>query len=1253
MTTLLRGLSNPLPGERVLAVHPKLAPQVEDAQWRRRANFFTGRSVGEQALRAEQNERGARIALHGQLASPGVVSGLEAGVRQERSGSWTLEVAPGIGIASSGEDVRLTRPLSIPVNNLPVTLTRSGQVTTRTVGEWLTPGPNAEPFLALILVLEPIQIRRASARDPGEPCELSPEDIAFDDEQLIDGARLTVLDFPSAFSVQNPATDPPRWRNRLAYEIFQREAELAPGQALPWDGAGVGIGLLGIESQTAAPFVDVHAVAREGGSLRQGQPLVGSKGGAALWQARLRQFVDALEAIGLATLASQGLAARFGFLPPVGTLPASVLVAGADGVIPLDVRGDRGEPHLPLPRSPLFPAGYVLEAAPVELESLDDFALAAAGMTPFDLSRFDQLQVLVPVPQRYFSPDLLRVEDETPDEFREAIRLFLLRLSHRLGRRNDVRGAEQRLQLALFGTEPAHPRPDPEAVQGEADSRFPQDADLPDTDAIPPPEERYADDLQATLLAFGRRLAQLVKPTPFGVLLEQLRAENTNEAVRPVPVLDVLAAAARFVTERAGGEGLVGFVQGASKKLLAASEALDISFTRTANELYRVRSLVSGEAEATQLATSPALPFVMKDRLTAVTPVQLNTFKTFVLKPRDPNTPPRPPTTTPRVESKTARISGAEGVPAAFIFTRDIRQRITAPLVLDTRDGAERAKRAVFRTLLSIHDSGLSLDELDFPGFRVDPADDLTGPPPTEIPTIPDTGLVVRQVNLRWVRRFIEFFDTPPAGAQPYWPHDPETSDDEGSIAATAINSIEQAIAALRIAEGRLAAFDRALTLTRERMNAELATFNRVQLRLEELGDEIEQFRSDVLIARALEQEEIARARRVNAERNQVLREHVPFVVFRRPRTIDTLLAGATHVAAPAILPDPVPACLNGDFEAPDQLRGMVDLLRDAPLVWSSFGTNLLPRINRTSALQQIAVVALHRAANPHPYRYDPFATSAFADGTGQQIRRVYEGQRQAIIQLRSPRMRFDAVYFFRYSWVALVPLLLPVVTLNDLLLANHGRHEVSDRAARHLDDINRVVACFFEHLRDVPPFMRLEWLEQLAAEQSPVDLRDLSTLASWETLDPSEARGMQGFVNWLYQQVRADQPAALQFMHDLVRMTILLASHVPVNQTLGARPVTVRPVTAGGVVELAIEAERLRVGMNVLLFEAEGPVPAVGQGVIEDLSQGLATVRVARTESDRSVVPVRAQLFEQDRNPGVQLATGESAPVALVSTIA
>jgi hypothetical protein len=93
-------IENPLPGERVIGVWPTMREDVTDAGWRRRLNFFTGRSVTAPALTREQDERTGHLTMRGQAVSPGVVSGLEAtlALRPEpvASAPALTTVSPGI-----------------------------------------------------------------------------------------------------------------------------------------------------------------------------------------------------------------------------------------------------------------------------------------------------------------------------------------------------------------------------------------------------------------------------------------------------------------------------------------------------------------------------------------------------------------------------------------------------------------------------------------------------------------------------------------------------------------------------------------------------------------------------------------------------------------------------------------------------------------------------------------------------------------------------------------------------------------------------------------------------------------------------------------------------------------------------------------------------------------------------------------------------------------------------------------------------
>jgi len=134
----VRPLRTPVAGEHLIAVEPGLSLFVAE-HWRRRLNLFTGRSLTEAALNAEQAYRAGMLALRGLSVSPGVVQGLEADIetviqriplpplpgfpfpggtrpRFRIVRSDFLQIAGGYGIAASGEDVLVPRPLRVPMN---------------------------------------------------------------------------------------------------------------------------------------------------------------------------------------------------------------------------------------------------------------------------------------------------------------------------------------------------------------------------------------------------------------------------------------------------------------------------------------------------------------------------------------------------------------------------------------------------------------------------------------------------------------------------------------------------------------------------------------------------------------------------------------------------------------------------------------------------------------------------------------------------------------------------------------------------------------------------------------------------------------------------------------------------------------------------------------------------------------------------------------------------------------------------------
>jgi hypothetical protein len=463
--------------EHFLQVEPPPRPFV-DAGWRSRPNLYTGRALSAQALSADQRERAGRLALRGQMVSPGVVSGLEVRLEsklvpgQERP-LYTFHLEPGMGLTASGEDVYVLRDMSVRADGLPVYWPGSlgpagfdlgllGSVDAVTTHAGLR---------AAVLVLVPVVSKREDPPDPHDPGEIDPDVHALEDQRWVDGSALVLFAWPREWELPPRETGEDRamWRNRLAWEIFNREQQRPAGQYAPWEEVGVPLALVGFEPPhhyhaPASPlFVDRAAVVRSGGAPRGRTPLLESRGSPLLWQARSLQFAEQLATFTPEQLTHPNAASPFELLPPLGSLPKDAI-------------------DLFTWQHRFFPSRFILDAVPVPLEQLDAVAQASASLAPLRTSAQERVRVLVPVPDVHFEPHLLREELLDP-AFQQAISSGLLRLGDWLRRRTDLRAKATLLKNALEGVkeENKYPVEDPASIEGEA----------PSTREPEPPEEAY------------------------------------------------------------------------------------------------------------------------------------------------------------------------------------------------------------------------------------------------------------------------------------------------------------------------------------------------------------------------------------------------------------------------------------------------------------------------------------------------------------------------------------------------------------------------------------------------------------------------------------------------------------------------------------------------------------------------------------------------------------------------------------------
>lgn len=475
--SIKKTIQDPLPNENVVDLIP--TPDVTSRAGRRRLNLFTGRTLSHQHLEQEQTYRDTHLALLGQQRSPGVVNGLEAAViarpNTEDNRPSPLQrdlftINAGNGLSRKGQEVNLVTAESTLVGNLPV----------YTEDNAIANGTNLVPLFTLIeqgqtlppagiVLLQPITADSAGTDLSSDPCAIDVNNRAFDNLQLIDGARLIYHPWPGELFMPTLETDPSdlagvnRWRSRLAYAIFSQELK-AP---LPWESIGVPIALIGFDSNWQTLFTDRHSVVRQGGRALQRPSLIPLSGSPYLWQARIEQFAEQLQS--LTTVPSEQLKDYFAWLPPIGTLPNDIVTNLS---LP-DIRSTSTR------QQNFFPSGYRIEAAPIPLEQVDLIFHESASLLPFGTISNDfsnQVKILVPVPDSLYDPDLLKVDQLDP-EFSSTLTRFIDRRADSLNRRQIVRDRLTQLQLAISGTTPLFPSPDPNQLESsekaQPDAPFP------------------------------------------------------------------------------------------------------------------------------------------------------------------------------------------------------------------------------------------------------------------------------------------------------------------------------------------------------------------------------------------------------------------------------------------------------------------------------------------------------------------------------------------------------------------------------------------------------------------------------------------------------------------------------------------------------------------------------------------------------------------------------------------------------------
>jgi hypothetical protein len=431
---------------------------------------------------------------------------------------------------------------------------------------------------------------------------------------------------------------------------------------------------------------------------------------------------------------------------------------------------------------------------------------------------------------------------------------------------------------------------------------------------------------------------------------------------------------------------------------------------------------------------------------------------------------------------------------------------------------------------------------------------------------------------------------------------------DEGAYFSDSADLSDNTVALMRQLEGRIKLYRDAIAAAQETLAVLRDALGRGNLRLIALEDELAEARHDVGVAKSLFAEETGRIAAINQRRARVLAEEVRFLAFVRPREADNLAAAPRHQVDPGLIDAPAPACLEEHADVPDELTAMLRVVREAPSQWFTEVPRLLDRLDRPELLIRVLQSAQLRT----PLLTTALRTVTPASRVAAAVVGMQSRQLQAVSEVRARAMQLDLTRVSGLTWQGARDQAAQVVSLGDLIDGEHGRGEVSRRAAQTFEEIGRIAACLHAEFSGVLPSIRLDWAETLSQFDEAPTLRRLGSLARWGEIPYIDRYQMQAFVDWLFARINATEPRAESLMNDVVRMCLLLASDAPVGRIIAGRlprPVTVRP---GARLPLtAFDASKLRVGMEALVYRQS---TVVARAIVEDIGASEIAARVIHT---------------------------------------
>jgi len=696
--------------------------------------------------------------------------------------------------------------------------------------------------------------------------------------------------------------------------------------------------------------------------------------------------------------------------------------------------------------------------------------------------------------------------------------------------------------------------------------------------------------------------------------------------------------------------GLSNFADYLRSRIDRADDITDFGFAHMQVDMHRIRQLTMSASDAGRLAVSPTLAalatessaivvqqriqdYVNKVKLTAATPVATPAPRAggigMMASPAVMSTVGVQSAISSAASSTVGTVAmqlsvnkalATEAVlirpataPAPIVYanpvvglseirTTAIAERLKNPPSPEARNYALANRQRTVLSLLQLLEKFATEDSGEVPALFAD----------FQIPGLPGdpflqgvTGLQRPLADFRGNTTLQDALAKPPATT--------DTAVDEATLFSQAVSLSDITIAILRQLEARLLGYRDAVARCDTALAELRGDITGMNARLAQVGDALAEARHDVSVARALLAEETERVDGINTRRAKVLAEEVKFIAYARPREADNLLATPTRAVDPGLVDPAVPACLRDHPDAPEELLDMLRVVREAPANWFVRVPAILQRLDRVDHLVRLLGAAQVRAASGLAAPRLAVQSLSLGSKVAAGIAQVATRQAQALAPRIAALQAVNLQALQALTWQGVRAQAEEVVSLGDLAEGGHGRADIARDAAAVLDQVRSVTACLHAEFSGVLPVVRLQWAEMLSEFDAAPNLRNLASLPRWAEIAYLDRRRMQSYVDWLFAQVNAAQAQAVGLVNDVVRMSLLLASHAPVDRIVQGRMAQPTPGVSPGVrIPLTVlDPTRLRVGMQALLYRND---TLVARATVEDLGPQGVAARVIHT---------------------------------------